>query len=262
MFGPKFYAVSGAVGFGLSFLVGVICGAALPLVLLRAVVFGIVFAAIAFGGVFVLRRFLPEFFEAVSPSPGEGSSAVGSGVDVTVGGQDEEFPLSVDTPPSTGKPEVAPAPSGGEGEPAGMNAVPEFSEDDFEPEPDPAVVPDDVMAGAVDVPVPPQNSPGANQQENPADAAFSGVSPSASESAAPASEDGLDVLPDVSSFVSVAGEDGESAAFQGFGGDVSIGAAGGGSVASAAKDFSAFADNPGVEAETMAKAIRTVLSKE
>ncbi len=270
MFGPKIYASCGAAGFGLSFLVGLFCGASLSLVFVRALIFGVVFAALAAGLNAVLRRFLPEIFEEAAASPGNMGTGVGSSLDVTIGDQDEVPPVY----PAGGIPEAdfmrnnqertasgngsadsadsSSALSGGEKSiadaVAGGNNVPDFSEEDVEEttREEDSTSGGEEYAGEV---VFSEMVPGDGKPESPAIP----VAPEGGD--IPASQDGLDVLPDVADFMNT-GETEEGQDFEGssYKADSGTGLSSGGG--------SSFGENPGMEAETMAKAIRTVLSKE
>jgi hypothetical protein len=81
------YAVS--IAFFLSFLIGLIAGNPLAVVFVRAIVSSILFGAVLFGGLYLLRRFIPELTGA--PEMGGGAAAaesrsddVGGRVDYTV----------------------------------------------------------------------------------------------------------------------------------------------------------------------------------
>ena len=65
---PKVYVASGALGFGLSFFTGLLSRASFSVVLLRALVFGVVFVLLSLLAGFLLKRFLPELFEE-TPEP-------------------------------------------------------------------------------------------------------------------------------------------------------------------------------------------------
>jgi hypothetical protein len=66
-----------AIAFVLSFATGFISGIALGTVIFRGVIFAVVFFAIGFGGLQVLKKLVPEVYEAVSniqfsaPAPGD-----------------------------------------------------------------------------------------------------------------------------------------------------------------------------------------------
>lgn len=270
MFGPKIYAACGAAGFGLSFLVGLFCGAGFPLVLIRALVFGVVFAGLAAAFNAVFHRFLPEIFDDIPPSPGKGAPEPGVGVslDVTVGDHDEaagdvsgetdagfvrdNLDRSVNAGVS-GPVESEPA-SGEESLPADAvfsgNAVPDFSAEDVEETEREESGDEGAEKDAEDIvfseTVPESVSPAAVSTP---------ISPDNLDAPPPSSQDGLDVLPDVSDFAEagVVDEDtdidGSSYAKPDFASGFSSGASG-------------FGEKPEIEAETMAKAIRSVLSKE
>lgn len=87
---PKIYAACGAVGFALSFLVGLFSGASFALVLVRALVFGVAFAALAVALRFLLNRFVPEIFEKDAAARPKGG-APSPKLDITIADDDSSF---------------------------------------------------------------------------------------------------------------------------------------------------------------------------
>ncbi|MDR1899280.1 MAG: hypothetical protein LBQ55_04660 [Treponema sp.] len=87
MFNLKWCGVAAGFGFVLSFLVGIISGAGLSWALVRALIFGAAFFALAGGIWFLVNRFLPDLFSAGEDEAGM-SGMPGSRVDISVG--DEE----------------------------------------------------------------------------------------------------------------------------------------------------------------------------
>lgn len=91
MFGPKIPVVAATVGFALSFVTGLFSGAVFPVFLFRAVLMALLFAALAAIVSMLIRRFLPELLESTPESTGTGTmSETGSVIDLTVGGMDED----------------------------------------------------------------------------------------------------------------------------------------------------------------------------
>ena len=88
---PKIYAVCGAAGFVLSFIVGLFSGASFLLILLKAVIFGAVFAGLAVLINFLLNRFVPDLFdkEAIAALKPKAS---GAKLDITISDEDDASP--------------------------------------------------------------------------------------------------------------------------------------------------------------------------
>jgi hypothetical protein len=93
VFNIKVSAVAAGIAFFLSFLVGIIRGAAILIVLLRALIFAVLFFVCAAGIHILLKRFLPELLES-GEAAGEIEGASGSRVDISLG--DPEKDLSTD----------------------------------------------------------------------------------------------------------------------------------------------------------------------
>jgi hypothetical protein len=85
MFNPKISAVFACAGFVLSLLVGLITGAHLPLLLIRALIFAAVFFALASAGYGAIQLYLPELLSGNAND----APTLGSQVDISVGGDDE-----------------------------------------------------------------------------------------------------------------------------------------------------------------------------
>lgn len=95
MFGPKIPVVAATVGFVLSFLIGLFSGAAFPVFLFRAVIMALFFAAVAVGVHLLIKRFLPELLGgAGTAADDQVDKTTGSVVDLTVGDQEESPVLS------------------------------------------------------------------------------------------------------------------------------------------------------------------------
>ena len=97
MQGTKFIGVFAACGFILSFLAGLFSHSSILSILLKALIFGLVFGLLGFGISFIYGKFLSDGnsgdFQGESagdvPSSGSAASAVGQHVDITI--QDEEL---------------------------------------------------------------------------------------------------------------------------------------------------------------------------
>ncbi len=223
MFEPKVPVIGAITGFVLSFLVGLLSGVAFPVVLLRAALMALVFAGLAFGGKFLIQQFVPEL---VAPSSVDASvPAGGSMVDITVGETErEENPFNIS--PETN-----------------MGDIPDFARD---------------RAAADTGSVPPS--------QETASVAAGEFRPDPLLSAAPARADkpsgdftgesagGLDILPDLADFVPQTVKKDDSAESPA---DTAAGRRDSLFDTSELKGSSSPA-----ETETMAKAIRTVLTRD
>jgi hypothetical protein len=85
MFNPRISGIFAALGFVLSFLVGLVSGAHLPLLLIRAFIFAAVFFALASAGYGAIQMYLPELVAGESG----GAPALGGQVDISIGDDDE-----------------------------------------------------------------------------------------------------------------------------------------------------------------------------
>jgi hypothetical protein len=83
MFNPKISGVAAGAGFVLSFLLGIVTGAAFPLVLIRALIFAVVFFALSGAGYWAIGMYLPELLDTVLDK-GE-VPTLGAQVDISVG---------------------------------------------------------------------------------------------------------------------------------------------------------------------------------
>lgn len=84
---PKIYAACGAAGFALSFIVSLFSGAPFHLVLVRALIFCAVFAGLAALFGFLLNRFVPDLFDkeaAAAPAPKPIAKERGGKLDITI----------------------------------------------------------------------------------------------------------------------------------------------------------------------------------
>lgn len=70
--------VLGVSALVLSPVVGIVAGNPVIIVLIRAVVFSIVFALIGYGSIFVIKKFVPEFYEAVFANANHGGDVTES----------------------------------------------------------------------------------------------------------------------------------------------------------------------------------------
>ena len=93
MFNPKISGIAAGIAFILSFLVGLISGSQFAAVLIRALIFGIVFFLLASVAYWLVTQFIPELLDRPSPEPSEiNDSEVaypGSRVDISVDSQDD-----------------------------------------------------------------------------------------------------------------------------------------------------------------------------
>jgi hypothetical protein len=89
----KVSALASGIAFSLSFLVGIISGAAILIVLLRALIFAVLFFVCAAGIHILLKNFLPELLESKEIA-GENEDVSGSRVDISLG--EPEKDLSTD----------------------------------------------------------------------------------------------------------------------------------------------------------------------
>ncbi|MDR0598330.1 MAG: hypothetical protein LBG14_07475 [Treponema sp.] len=85
MFNPKISGAFAGAGFVLSLLVGLVTGAHLPLLLIRAFIFAAVFFALASAGYGAIQLYLPEL---LSEDAGD-VPALGSQVDISIGDDSE-----------------------------------------------------------------------------------------------------------------------------------------------------------------------------
>lgn len=94
MFKPLFYAVCGAAGFCLSFVIGIFSRATFAIIFARALVFGALFASLAFLFHCILSRVVPDLFDespASAPEPESESESPISSLDITIEDEDESF---------------------------------------------------------------------------------------------------------------------------------------------------------------------------
>lgn len=227
---PKFYAACGVAGFGLSFLTGLFSGASFGLVLVRALVFGAVFATLAVLFHFLLKRFVPDLFDKDYAATAE-TTAPSANLDITIADED-----GASLEEDSAVPDFMKSRSGGKsGEGSGMEARGNGSEAGAE----------GFSAGGnggagADASTSPRSEPGS---ERPDFALGQNTG-----------DDGLDAeMPDVSDFENPEDFASDEAAA----GTVSYN---GPSFSPDSGDSSLFASDSDVG--TMAKAIRTVLSKE
>lgn len=82
------------IAFVLSFATGFISGIALGTVIFRGVIFAVVFFAVGFGGLQILKKLVPEVYEAISSvqlsAPGTGDAGIES-ADLQVGDPVQSF---------------------------------------------------------------------------------------------------------------------------------------------------------------------------
>lgn len=95
MFNPKLSGIAAGIGFILSFLLGIITGAGLPLLLIRAVIFAALFFVLVSIGYGAISIYLPELLSNSVEEPGFGSQ-----VDISIGddeGQDSGISLEAES---------------------------------------------------------------------------------------------------------------------------------------------------------------------
>jgi hypothetical protein len=85
MFNPRISGIFAGAGFVLSFLVGLVSGAHFPLILIRALVFALIFFALASAGYGAVKLYLPELLSGNSG----GEPVLGAQVDISVGDDDD-----------------------------------------------------------------------------------------------------------------------------------------------------------------------------
>ncbi|ULQ59809.1 hypothetical protein K7I13_00125 [Brucepastera parasyntrophica] len=88
MFEPKIPAITAAVGFVLSLLIGIFSKASFGIMLLRAFLLAVLAGGLAFGIQIVLKKFVPELFEK-NEAGTEGFSDSGQLVDLTIDDTDK-----------------------------------------------------------------------------------------------------------------------------------------------------------------------------
>lgn len=94
MFNIKASAFAAGIAFLLSFLAGIIRGAAIPIVLIRALIFAVLFFVFA-GGIYILiKQFLPELLVS-GEDGGESERTSGSQVDISLEDPEEGIPAGL-----------------------------------------------------------------------------------------------------------------------------------------------------------------------
>lgn len=225
MFKPKIAIAGAAAGFVLSVLTGIISGNPFGIVLFRALVLAILFGiTVMILGTLVLR-FLPELAEGAG---GDVSQENTNLVDITVGDQ------------------------GGDINPFGRSVEGSSGSAEGDPSSEEEQIPDFLLSGSVDrppkregpEPTPRAESPETEGAPGPAEVRPRGAAPQGIRSAG-----GLDVLPDLEDFVPArrdTGAEEETSSSESLLGSALSGPIAGGKA----------------ETETMAKAIRTILTRE
>lgn len=254
MFEPKLPAISASIGFLLSFLVGIASGASFLSVLLRALAMGIMFGVFAVVARYLIERFLPELGEGVSSEPDD--QGTGGVVDITIGetGKDDAH---VDSADSSDFGDMIPDFLAPANRPASDLPTTEYAADS-------QTVPDFRPSARYDNGVTPSGATqqGASQRQSAATARGNASSAPRQASDRPSeglgggSSGDLDVLPDLQDFIPAVRSDegGEEE-------DASSGMGGGARISDSL--FSApDTKTSSIESETMAKAIRTILSRD
>jgi hypothetical protein len=93
MFNPKISGAFAGAGFILSFLVGIVAGVHVPLLLIRACIFAVVFFALSSAIYGAIRLYLPELFAGDSGSV----PTLGTQVDISVGDDDNAGDISLES---------------------------------------------------------------------------------------------------------------------------------------------------------------------
>ena len=222
---PKIYAACGAAGFVLSFVVGIFSGASFFLLLVRALIFGAVFAALAVLFAFLQKRFAPDLFDTnavavAAPKP----KTRGAKLDITISDDKDAAPEEEDS------------------------SVPDFMKDRSRGKSDAP------SASAGKGEEPKEESPASEEAQGaaaPADEAMAANDAPSEDATAPAfgqnAEGGLADMPEETSFPMDAEEEEEEALPPPH-------PQNGGSPKNPAHSL-------GADVDTMAKAIRTVLAK-
>lgn len=246
MFGPKIPVVAAAVGFVLSFLIGLFSGAAFPVFLFRAVIMALFFAAIAAGVHLLIQRFLPELLDSTGDITGDqGERATGSVVDLTVGDQEEDPVLPFG---NNGEHDGNPGSSVSSGEqPDGeQDSTDSFFDDELEQVSDNSVPENTAAETEGSQSTEPEATESSDSDSISSASPDTPVKPKPRGAAA-----GLDVLPDLQDFIPEKKPDSEDDTDD----DLPVEpVVHGFSVPDVSTDV--------VETETMAKAIRTILSKD
>lgn len=227
MFELKVPAVGASVGFVLSFIIGLFAGAGLGVIMVRAMGMAILFGALSLSLWYLVKRFLPELMGEPGQSVADGHGDLGGNVNITIDDAEKgdtlfSMPLSEDGKIDADLPDFMGSPS----RDSGVSDLP-FAESD-------GMVQQAAIGGG------PAPAGGASFSPARQGAPFGG-----------STADGLDVLPDLQDFVppETVGEDDEDAV-------VSDGASG--RSAFAAPEVKGLSG----ETDTMAKAIRTILTRE
>ena len=247
MFEPKIPATGAIAGFVLSLLTGLVSGAGFPLVLLRAFAMAALFGALAFLAAYLLKAFLPELFmsgpDAAEPMSADRGGDFGSVVNLTVGDSDA-MPFEV-RPDSDGSlPDFMRSP---EDDLTGVSGFADLGDSG----------PDAKAAsrGNADPGLTGRGSAGALGSAAEAPLPVGRMNPEERSAKAPKGVGGLDSLPDLQDFIpDIATEDAEEVDSVSEPGPVQ---------GRRESPFTA-TDMPGagIESDTMARAIRTILSRD
>lgn len=241
MLEPKVPAIGAATGFVLSFLTGLLSGASFPIVLLRAFFMAILFGALTALLRILLMKFVPDLFAEAPPDAGLAENA-GNVVNITIDdpGRGESSADIADIQSEDG-------------------LVPDFLAQTMNA-PSAARATSDFQAdlSPSDGDLPESSATKAAQTKRPAQET---EAPHQAAGMDPRSSDGLDVLPDLQDFIpqkrlDEKEDDDEVEPVIHTG--MSPSGFGGSGFAGAGADVK----TSSVEAETMAKAIRTILSKD
>ena len=247
MFEPKVVAVGASIGFALSFLTGLLSGAAFGVVFVRALVMAVFFGGILMLAKGVIMRFLPELF-SVNSQETRAQPDIGTAVDITIDGADSDHSAfsGKDEETSAG---MVPDFLAGAADTKSSGGLAELESHEFVPM---------YTAGSMNPPSvdrPDSKSVGSATADDKPSPIGTAVKPAAP--APKAVMGGLDVLPDIQDFVPQISESGPDAdSINDDSGGFSGGVEGMGSFKESDIKTS------GVESELMAKAIRTILTRE
>jgi len=93
--------IAGGAAFFISLFSGLVSGNTFSVVFVRAVVFASVFAGLSFGSLFVLKKFVPEFFDtlfSVLPEIKQEESISGEHAEYSSSSESSEYGLEADAP--------------------------------------------------------------------------------------------------------------------------------------------------------------------
>lgn len=251
MFEPKIPATGAIAGFVLSLLTGIVSGAGFTLVLFRAFAMAALFGAFAFLAAYVLRAFLPELFgtgsDTAEPLSPERGGDFGSVVNLTVGDSDA-MPFEARSDSDGSLPDFIRSPEDD------LAEVGDFADLDS---PGPGGQAGSQGTGGSSLTG--RGSSGASVTPAEAPLPVGGMNPEERSAKASKGIGGLDSLPDLQDFIpDIVPEDAEEVDSVSDSGTVSGTAQGRRESPFTATDM----PGAGIESDTMARAIRTILSRD